>query len=278
MLAVLVLGLLPRLAWAWGAEGHRIVGWVAEDLLDAPTRAAVQALAGQESLADMATWMDEERPRLRHALPGSTAWHYENIPVCGGPAPEACPHGDCASKALERYRAVLADRHANPAQRLLALRIVVHLVGDVHQPLHAADDNDRGGNDVAVGRGGAPRGRARVPGHRHNLHAVWDVDFVHRAVQGERDQEFAADLVAAHAGDLKRLEGGTFQSWINESHTIATEFVYGHLSGFACGRVPPDAIALSEPYREEGARIVRERLAVAGIRLAGVLRAALTRP
>ena len=244
----------PVTAYAWGAQGHRIVGSIAEDLLDPPTRAALHDLAGQESLADLATWMDEERPRLSHSLPGSARWHYDDIPVCQASGAQPCLRGDCASKALERYRAILAHRTADPEQRLLALRILVHVVGDIHQPMHAADDEDRG------------------------LHSVWDVDFVRDAVGGESEKEFAADRVAEHARDLKRIEAGTFTTWIGESHAIARDFAYGQLPGFACGQRLNDPVMLSSRYRNEAPRIVTERLADAGIRLAAILRATLGRP
>jgi hypothetical protein len=286
-LALILLCLLaPRLAGAWGAEGHRIVGDVADALLEPVSRAAVRDLTGGQSLAEVATWMDEERPALAHSLPGSSSWHYDDLPVCPGRSEDFCPRGNCASHALEKYRAVLADRHASPADRLLALRIVVHLMGDIHQPMHMADHDDRGGNEVTL----AGEGRHRATGRRapvtrpprhsggHSLHSAWDVDFVRSAVQGESESEFAADLIAEHARDLKKIESGLPAQWMAESHTIAVQFAYGRLPGFACGSVYEGPIVLPEAYRAEAARIVRERLADAGIRLAVVLRAALGGP
>jgi len=270
-----VLGMAPAHVWAWGAEGHRIVGQVAEDLLDARTRAAVRALAGQESLADLATWMDEERPRLSHALPGSSAWHYDDIPVCGTPIVR-CNHGDCASKALSHYREVLADRSADPAQRLLALRIVVHLVGDIHQPLHAADHDDRGGNDVQIAFSESRTGRPRK--HEHSLHSAWDVDFVRDAVRRASVPEFSANLIAEHGREFNRIEAGSFDGWIAESHAVAARVAYGHLPGFACGLKPQGTLFLPREYRQEAVQIVRDRLAIAGIRLARLLQTTIGQP
>jgi S1/P1 Nuclease len=278
---VLLGALTSPPAGAWGAEGHRIIADVAESLLDARSRAAIRELAGGESLANIATWMDEERPRLQRELPGSSAWHYDDIPVCAPADGHSCPNGHCASRALATYRGVLADRHASPAERLLALRIVVHLVGDIHQPLHMADNDDRGGNAVrilgsraSVERG--PESESGAPGRpTRNLHAVWDVDFVRRTARHASPAELASRLIAEHRADRSRIEAGTPADWMAESHAIARDFAYGQLPGFACGERGPRSVALPERYQVEATRIVRERLADAGIRLAVVLRAAL---
>jgi hypothetical protein len=268
--AFLALGVAAaQPACAWGAEGHRIIGLVAEQLLDAHARAALRAIAGDESLADAGLWMDRERDRLRAERPGSERWHYDNRPVCATAAPleQYCADGNCAARALERARTRLADRAAPREARLEALRIVVHVLADVHQPLHAADNADRGGNavEVRVGRRSRPK----------PLHAAWDVDFVKRAVRGESEAAFAGRLLAEHRATLGRLEGGSVASWEQESYELARRYAYGRLPGFACGRAPPGIVDLPPAYSDGAARIVAERLARAGIRLAAVLRDAL---
>ena len=255
-------------ALAWGAEGHRIVGLVAEQLLDAKSRAALQSLAGGESLATLGLWLDRERDRLRVALPGSERWHYDNRPVCE-PAvlPQRyCADDQCGSRAYARALATLSDHRAGDAERLLALRIVVHVLADLHQPLHAADHDDRGGNSVEVRLG---RGRPKP------LHVAWDADFVKRAVRGESEPAFAGRLVAEHRADLARLESGTLEEWQAESYELARTYAYGRLPGFACARAESGLVELPARYADGAAEIAAERLARAGIRLAAVLRAAL---
>ena len=265
-----VLGLAAAApAGAWGAEGHRIVGLVADQLLDARSRAALRAIAGDESLAETGLWMDRERDRLRLEQPGSERWHYDNRPVCdpaAGPQ-RYCGDGNCASRAYAHARARLGDRALPRAVRLEALRIVVHVLADLHQPLHAADHDDRGGNgvEVRVGRRGRPK----------PLHAAWDVDFVKRAVRGESEAQFAARLVAAHRGSLARLEAGDLADWEQESYDLARDYAYGRLPGFACDRAAAGVVDLPAAYSDGAAEIVAERLARAGVRLAAVLRAAL---
>lgn len=266
--ALVVPGLLAAPAHAWGPEGHRIVGLVAEDLLDARHRAALDSLTGGESLAEVGLWLDRERDRLRAEHPGSERWHYDNRPVCEpAEAEPPCPDGACARHA---YASALArlENHALPrAERLEALRVVVHVLADVHQPLHAADHGDRGGNDVEVRVGRRSRTKS--------LHAAWDGDFVKRAVRGEPESAFAAQLVADHRATLARIEQGDFAAWEAESTDLARTYAYGRLPGFACRRAVAGTVDLPPKYSDGAAEIVAERLARAGIRLAAVLRAAL---
>ena len=268
--ALVALGAAPVApAGAWGAQGHRIIGLVAEQRLDARTRAALSAVAGGETLADLGLWLDRERDRLRSEQPGSQRWHYDNRPVCEPAAPLAgyCADGNCASQAFERARRTLGDRAAPPAARLEALRILVHVLGDLHQPLHAADHDDRGGNDVRVrlGRRGRPQ----------PLHAAWDGDFVKRAVRGESESAFAARLLTERRATLGALEAGDAAAWQQESYALARSYAYGRLPGFACGHGPAGVVDLPPAYADGAAAIVEERLARAGIRLAAVLRATL---
>jgi len=268
-LALLPALLLPAPARAWGAEGHRIVAEVADQLLDARTRAALREIAGDETLEDASTWLDRERQPLRRTLRGSPAWHYDDRPVCDAAVgiERYCADGNCASRAYDRYLARLGDPHASRADRLLALHVVVHLLGDAHQPLHAADHGDRGGNGIAVLFGS--RSRATP------LHAVWDKDFVKRAVRGSSEEAFARRLVDTRRADLPRLERGGFAAWMGESYAIARDYAYGRLPDFACGAEFQGTVRLPSAYVEGAKPIVEERLARAGIRLAAVLRATL---
>ena len=221
LVLALVSGLLlPQAAHAWGAEGHRIVARVAGQLLDPRTRAALRDIAGDETLEDASTWLDRERMHLRATMRRSPAWHYDDRPVCDAAAglERYCADGHCASRAYPRYLAVLGDRHASREQRLLALHVVVHLVGDAHQPLHAADHDDRGGNDISVLLGSRTRGTP--------LHTVWDTDLVKRAVRGSSEEGFAERLVESRRPDLARLERGGFESWLGESYEIARGYAY----------------------------------------------------
>ena len=260
---------LPPSARAWGSEGHRIIGLVADELLDGRTRLALRQIAGEASLADIGLWMDLERRSFSAEQPGSDHWHFDNRPVCA-PAlglDSYCHDGNCASRAYRRYLAILGDAGQAPGTRLQALRIVVHILGDIHQPLHAADNGDRGGNAVRVqvGRRGHPR----------SLHAAWDSDFVKRAVRGESEAAFAHRLVSEHGADRTQLEAGGFDSWLQESYDLARSYAYGRLPDFVCGQSEQGVVQLPVEYSDGAAKIVADQLARAGVRLAAVLRATL---
>src|ERR1700731_4481412 len=155
LLLLLVLG-LPARALAWGSEGHRIVAEIAEQYLEPATARQVRELLAIENattLAQVSTWADEIRPQRRE----TARWHFVDIPIHPPPGTPAaydpgrdCPGNDCVVAAIERFAAVLRDKTAAPRERLEALKLVVHFVGDAHQPLHCADNNDRGGNAIHV--------------------------------------------------------------------------------------------------------------------------------
>jgi nuclease S1 len=268
-------------ASAWGPQGHRTVGAIADRLLSAPARTAVAQLlqqdldkfgrpSGRTTLESVSEWADE----IRDTPASHPRWHYDDRPVCGtAPRERYCPEGQCNSAQLERLIAVLADARAAPRERNEALKWVVHLVGDIHQPLHAADNADHGGNDVQVALVGV-----RTRG-RENLHRAWDNELVRLALHaGSRQQPPAG--IGALASEARSLAGdagpGSPDRWARESNELARNVAY-HYPGFACGRVPPGIVVLEAPYQQDAAARVRERLLLAGARLAAVLNDTLAR-
>ena len=169
IVTALALGLvstaLASPAFAWGPIGHRVTGAIADRNLSGLAHANVQLLLGKEDLAEAATWPDDMKSDpadfwQKQASP----WHY--VTVREGDAytsADAPPEGDAMS-ALARFTATLRDPAASMDDKRLALRFVVHIIGDLHQPLHAGGGNDRGGNDMKVS----------WFGRSTNLHSVWD--------------------------------------------------------------------------------------------------------
>ena len=265
---------------AWGPQGHRTVGAIADHLLTPAAHTAVVALlagdadgfgspSGRTTLEAVSVWADE----LRGTPAFRARWHYDDQQVCGSAVPKAryCPDGECGSEQLKRLLGVLADRHTPRRERNEALKWVVHLVGDLHQPLHAADNDDRGGNSVQVALSGV-----RTRG-RESLHRAWDGDFVRLALRtGSRQQPPAdIDALAADASVLLQEAGrGSPDSWVFESNNLARNVAYRY-GGFVCGHPPGGIVVLDARYVEAATGLVRERLLLAGARLAAVLNQAL---
>ena len=161
-LTVLVALSQPTPALAWGAQGHQVVAKLAQAQLSAPARREVDrllALEPGETLASISTWADE------HRNPTTAGWHYVNFPrdTCTYDRDRDCPDGQCVVGAIEKQVAVLRS-NAPDERRLAALKYLVHLVADVHQPLHGGYRDDKGGNTYQV----------QAFGRGSNLHALWD--------------------------------------------------------------------------------------------------------
>lgn len=221
--------------------------------------------SGRSTLEAVSVWADE----IRGTPADEPRWHYDDIPVCGTTPPrqEYCPGGECNSAQLERLIAVLADTHAEPRARNEALKWIVHLVADLHQPLHAADNADAGGNRVAVALAGV-----RTRG-RENLHRAWDGELVQLALGTGNRQRPPPDIDAlAHEARTTTATAGqgTPASWAAESNRLARTVAY-HYPGFACGRSPAGIVVLDRGYQTDAEVIVRERLLLAGGRLANLL-------
>ncbi|MGB6451616.1 MAG: S1/P1 nuclease [Steroidobacteraceae bacterium] len=269
-------------AWAWGTQGHRTIGAIADRLLSPRAHAAVDSLlqgdldrSGERShrttLEEVSTWADE----IRGTPAAHSTWHYDDIPVCGkARRAEYCPNGQCNTTQLKRMLTIVSDTRATHQERNEALKWVVHLVGDIHQPLHAADNDDRGGNDVAVVLAGV-RTRRRM-----DLHGVWDNQLVRLALQTRNTRRPPDDIdaLAAEAARLVRLRGqGTPDSWALESNRLARDVAY-HYPQFACDAVPTGIVVLDAGYQRAAEIVVREQLLLAGGRLAGLLNRTFASP
>lgn len=250
----------PTASWAWGAQGHRITGLVADEFLTPRARIAVRDLLDGETLADASTWMDQEK---RHLGPAKAQWHYTNQSVCGSPAVR-CPKGNCLTNRLPGLTEEVSDLRLSHAQRAAALRMVIHLVGDLHQPLHMADNDDRGGNDLTVLFPGARKALER------NLHEVWDVELVKRELRGISEEKYAQQLVASAKADLGPIRRGGPSEWAAHSYALAREIAYADLPAWRCGVAAPTIVTLDERYVTTGRAAVRTQLRDAGVRLAQV--------
>jgi hypothetical protein len=261
--------LLPSPALAWGKTGHRVVAAIADTQLSGLARAHVrEILGGAESLDEAANWPDEMR-----SAPGlfwqktATPWHY--VTLNGIIYDHAPPEGD-ALEALAHFRSVLQDPKASVADKQLALRFVVHLVGDLHQPLHVGKCCDRGGNDVKV----------RWFGRAANLHSVWDTLLV------DEEQLSFTELAAKLERHISNEDVIAWwdvnpRDWISEG-AQARDQIYAAVPAAAKpkgkkgkGEALPD---LSYGFVFKFTPLMERRLSQAGVRLAAYLNGIYAEP
>lgn len=287
--AFVVLAAGPGAAHAWSARAHMMVGDIATRLLTPAATVAVSELlrddlnadgkpSGRSTLGQVSTWADELR-----AQPGERdtgAYHFDDVPVCGAPdKTKYCPDGRCGTAWFAHEVAILKDR-AQPARaRNEALKWIVHLAGDLHQPLHVSDNADRGGNDVPITflgkRADDPvAGRTSYP---YNLHTAWDRLIPYRMFDTIGYERFLADLPSVETRADWAV--GDMDEWAAESHVLATEFVYGALPiELVCDRPEKAVVPIDARYDHDAEVIVASQLRKAGVRLARVLNDALTTP
>jgi nuclease S1 len=220
-------------------------------------RAEVAALLDGPAEAMMVTgsnWADE----IRDTRPETTAWHFVDIELDspGYQPARDCPHDDCVVAQIDRDRAIAADRRQPRARRAEALLFLIHLAGDVHQPLHAIDDHDRGGNEISV----------RLGERRTNMHHVWDTSMV-EALGG--NASVIAGTIAARVTPAQKAawQAGTPANWANETFGVARRDIYERLGPGSRYR----QVFLPRRYFADEAPVVERQLARAGYRLAWML-------
>lgn len=278
LMAALVV---PTGASAWGGSGHRLIGDLAYENLGPRGKAMVDrliALSPQQegadlcpvtSLADASAWADCVRSKNLPNFAYMTELHYVNTPIhAPTPSGSFCPSGNCVTEAVRRAELVLGDPTAPDLVRLLALEQLAHFLEDLHQPLHAGDNGDRGGNDVQVTP--RPDGRAR------NLHSLWDGDLVTAAAGPNREKlAEVRDLMRANA---LAWQGRTIEEWALESWQLSKDYAYPRLaSPPAPGQSPANGGQVTEAYAAGAEPVVREQLAKAAVRLAEVINRAAMR-
>ena len=252
---LLVLG-RSREALAWGRMAHRAATRLAETRLTPEARAGIRDLLEPgESLADASTWADENN----RSIPGSAAWHYVNVPITAQHySPRDC-HGNCVVSRLEEFRKVLADPNAPKPRRRQALRFVVHLVEDAHQPLHVGDNRDRGGNNVQL---------QFFRDDFTNLHQVWDSGLLRNGFRNER--ELVDDLISlARKPESRDWTKGQVEDWVDESLEAARQAY--HIPG--TNRPIRSGARLGKDYEDANLPVAVRRLSQSGVRLSEVLNA-----
>jgi hypothetical protein len=261
---------------AWGGQGHRLVGLIAADRLTPVARQNVEWLLDGQSLADVSSWADS----ITSDQQQTALWHYLNIPpdAAGYDRDRDCPRqpGAAVGSRGDRWRDCVVDRIAyweermkdaslDRADRAIALKFLVHFIGDLHQPFHALGVG-RGGNDVLVQVFGESNCSVdREKPRPCNLHSVWDSRLI-----GHRNIDDRAYLAALQKLIVERRWGsqpaGTPAQWAEQSWRLAREAL-----------VSP-ATNIDEGYYRRHIGVIDERLALGGVRLAAVLNRVLVTP
>ena len=299
-----------ELLLGWGAEGHRAIGSMAQELISSETRAKVQQLlneSGDKDLATASTWADEvrenahlDRPRPKDAeafnrqFPNNTRWHFVDLPLGTNSFIEAEPFihdKNDVVDAIERCIAVLEAHEtvSGELSRTQAFRLLVHLVGDIHQPLHCGTGfyrlsdteppvlvtypekavglpDDRGGNDLFYGP-------------KEELHALWDVGLVaeiadsfdFRSLESALRREYLHRSWPATPGDYHHWA----ETWALESVKVANSAYAGiRFNSFETMSEPNSlwiSITLPADYEKKNVPVAGEQLAKAAVRLAQLL-------
>jgi len=257
LLVVIAATFAPAPARAWGCRGHQIVALIAwrhltpsaarqvDRILASGSFAAIRGCPkdGLPLIAAVASWPDGQRQNSHE--------HYINIPPVAKRTTDYC-HGDCVTDAIAKYTRELRNRE----DAAVALAYIIHLVGDVHQPLHAFDDNDRGANCVETR---LPHSRRRI-----SLHADWDTALV----PSGNTPALARSLDRTYGRHLA-LGSPSPDDWAWESHILAEQYAYGplHLSS-GCDPAP---VELSPAYVDASRPVIDRQLVLAGQRLARLI-------
>lgn len=302
----LLTSLAPS-AHAWGCKGHQTVALISEKHLTPEAQQMVQKLLSEnpidpklrrwcgnattDVLVDASTWPDDVRNERNNG-----PWHYIDIPrgKHEGALEEYCGAAGCVTHAVEEQRIILKDKSADPLKRAEAIRYLVHFVGDMHQPLHAINNADNGGNCVPVKYFHHEPLPSSVHPEREdfspNLHQIWDTEIVERDMEisnprryaDELDEKFHADSASWQAAGIH------VDNWAWESHERAEGVVYGTFSeriGIepdlklkSCAdnnhmgkRMFEKHLVAAEAYQNSAAKVVETGLAEAGVRLAIIL-------
>ena len=242
---------LPVQTQAWGMTGHRITGQIADSYLSGKARKAIKAILGDESIAMASNWADFVKSDSTYNYLYS--WHYVNFDDNYN-LPEMREHlkKDSTVNAytkLEFLITQLKEKDLPQEKKIMYLRLLIHIVGDIHQPFHTGHAYDKGGNDVKVLWFNQPT----------NIHSVWDsqlIDF-----QQLSYTEYATAINHTTKAQRAQWQSGGLAGWLHESQQLAQQLYAG---------VRPDE-KLSYRYNYKYIDTLNGQLLKGGVRLAGLL-------
>jgi len=245
VLSVVIFCFFTIEASAWGVTGHRAIGLLAEKMLNPKARKRLQSILGTERLPLATTWMDEIRSDS--TWDHTSDWHW--VTIENGKRYEDMPHnpkGDVIA-TLERLISDLRQGKVSGRKELEHLKMILHLVGDIHQPLHVGCCDDQGGNKV----------RLKWFREDSNLHRLWDSDLIDHTRLSYT--ELAESLPVPDPAEISKIQSAGIRDWAKENMQLRDR-VYAIGDG-----------KLGYEYAYRNMEVVNQRLLYAGIRLAGIL-------
>jgi len=231
----------------WNATGHRTVGKIAESYLKSSTKRKIKKLLKGQSLALTSTYADEIKSDRRYSE--FYTWHYINMPLdVDYENSEKNPNGDLVT-GIAYCKKIISDENSSDADKAFYLKLLIHFIGDLHQPMHVALAEDKGGNDFEV----------QWFYNDTNLHRVWDKEMINSYNMSYI--ELAANADELTKAQVNAIQQGSTIDWVNETHTL-TKKVYATVK---------EGDNLRYRYSYDHFETVRSQLQIAGIRLAKVL-------
>ena len=231
----------------WGATGHRVIGEIADDYLKASSKRKIQKLLKRKSLAFVSTFADEIKSDKRYSE--FYTWHYINMPLDATyETSKKNPSGDLVT-GISYCQKIIKDKNSSSDDKAFYLKLLIHLVGDLHQPMHIALEEDKGGNDFKL----------QWFYKDSNLHRVRDTEMINSFNMGYIELAENADVLSKK--QVKAVQQGTVIDWVNETHILSNN-VYAS--------VKKDE-NLRYRYSYDHFKTVRSQLQIAGIRLAKIL-------
>jgi hypothetical protein len=237
-------------ALSWGQVGHRVTGAIAEQYLTPEAQRAISQLLINEDLAEASTYADEMKSNPSEFWKKTAnPWHYVNVFDGKTYSDVAPPPEGNAATALDAFSKQLKSKQSSFAEKQLALRFIVHIIGDLHQPFHAGNGRDKGGNDVKL----------KFFWEDSNLHRVWDSGLIDRQKLSytEWTKILSRKISEQQAQQWMEVDP---KVWIAESAKLRVSLY-------------PDNDELSWDYQYQNLPIVKQRLQMGGVRIAAYLNA-----
>ncbi len=252
LLLIVIFFYVPASSWGWGMLGHRIVGQVAETYLSKKAKKEIRKILGHESVAMSATWADFIKSDSTYDY--LETWHYVNFPK----GLDAVAFQDFVAKdtgvnaytKINFLAAELKKKNLPAETKRIYLRLLIHFVGDIHQPMHASPEGTAGGNAV----------RVTWFGQNTNLHRVWDSQLIEN--QQLSYTEYAAHINHTTKAQRALWQGQSLSEWLFESYSTSARLI---------DEIKEPNARLGYEYNFKYVDLLNEQLLKGGVRLAAVL-------